>query len=347
MLPAIILCPTVRGRAESDAAAIYEKEDGETRVASRIWELLFGGPTAESDSAEIRLIPGGDVFGVRIHQGYVSLSDGIEEIGLCEGDVIEAVDGQAVTGVGELVGLVALGDEHTLSVRRGGKSFEVGISDGECKRELCSVVRDGVAGIGTVTFINPVDMSFGGLGHGISGDTGSIIPANDGRVTGVIIGGAIKGEKGKPGELSGILTDRAQGKIFANTPVGVFGKLENVKVDKSASLPVADRSEVKAGAATIISTVKNGRKAEYTVEIFDIQPNELGTKCFKVRVTDRTLLALTGGIVRGMSGSPIIQNGRLVGAVTHVMINDPTVGYGIFIENMLSAAKSEEMPKAA
>ena len=186
-------------------------------------------------------------------------------------------------------------------------------------------------------------MTFGGLGHGICDESGDVLPLESGKVTGVILGGTLKGENGRPGELSGILTDRKLGEIKTNTNTGVFGQLSDWKLDKSSAIPIAKRDEVKEGAATIISTVKNGKKMSYTVELFDIDPSETGTKCFKIRVTDNVLLSMTGGIVRGMSGSPIIQNGKLVGAVTHVLINDPTTGYGIFIENMLNAA---EMPMA-
>lgn len=345
LLPIIILFGGVRTHAEYRGGD--RGEDG-VKVSSRFIELILGKDGEESE--EIRLTPGGDVFGARIYQGYVSVKEECAELSLASGDIVKAIDGKEVLTLPEALGAFSLeSDLHKVELLRGNKAITVEVGGQESLKKLRGVLCDGVAGIGTVTYIDPSDMSFGGLGHGICDDTGAVIPTKDGRVTGVIIGGAIKGERGQPGELSGILTDRGEGEIYSNTPCGVFGRLTKTKLDKSSSLPIAKRDEVKAGEATIISTVKNGRKAEYKVELFDIKVGETGTKCFKIRVTDKTLLALTGGIVRGMSGSPIIQDGKLVGAVTHVMVANPTEGYGIFIENMLSASESgaQSAPKAA
>lgn len=324
--------------------------DEGVNVSSRLWELLFGRKMESTDIPE-RLVVGGDVFGARIYQGYIEASCDVEELNVKKGDIITAVDGEKIACVRDLAGVLQIGDKrHTLSMLRGGAVIECKTECAEDCRKILSAVRDGAAGIGTVTYINPTDMTFGGLGHGICNEAGEVLPLSVGRVTGVIIGGAIKGEKGHPGELSGILTDRGLGEITKNTNTGVFGKLSEWRLDKSAAIPIARRDEVKPGAATIISTVKNGKKMSYSVELYDINVNETGTKCFKVRVTDKALISMTGGIVRGMSGSPIIQDGKLVGAVTHVMIADPTEGYGIFIENMLAAeraAKDAEGQRAA
>jgi stage IV sporulation protein B len=164
-----------------------------------------------------------------------------------------------------------------------------------------------------------------------------------GDITGVILGGVHRGECGKPGELTGILTDEDLGDLTKNCECGVFGILDREDIKSTNILPVGAKGDVHEGEATIISTIKNGKTARYNVEIYDIDLNSQGSKSFRIRVTDETLKAMTGGIVRGMSGSPIIQNGKLVGAVTHVLIGDPTEGYGIFIENMLNAA---QMPMA-
>ena len=129
------------------------------------------------------------------------------------------------------------------------------------------------------------------------------------------------------------------GSIEKNSSCGVFGILSEVKENKYTPIPVGTSGELALGEATVISTVKNGCRAEYKIEITEIDKSATGSKSFKIKVTDPTLITLTGGIVRGMSGSPIIQNGKLVGAVTHVMVNDPTEGYGIFIENMLNSIK--------
>ncbi len=352
LLPILMLGAVGKNNAASLPTGIVTgiEEGEEIRVSSRIWELLFGSdavPTASTDAdSEVRLVVGGDVFGARIYQGYVSVACDLPEVGLRAGDIIKAVDGVEVPALRDVRGVIELGsDGRVLTVRRGDESVRVELSNEEA-RGLISSLRDGSAGIGTVTYIDPEDMSFGGLGHGICDDAGNAIEAREGVVTGVIIGGVKRGEHGRPGELSGLLTDRVSGRITANTVCGVFGVMDK-GVDKSAAIPIAHRGEVHTGAATIICTVKNGKRAEYAVELYDLHPRETGTKCFKIRVTDKALLALTGGIVRGMSGSPIIQDGKLVGAVTHVMVADPTEGYGIFIENMLAAAAGDAKPKAA
>ena len=201
---------------------------------------------------------------------------------------------------------------------------------------------------GTVTFVDPESGLFGGLGHGIcDSDTGEVVEMQKGVATGAILGGVHKGECGKPGELTGILTDEVKGTLNVNSDCGVFGILDSDDIPSRTAIPIATHTEVVAGEAKIISTVKNGKTAEYKIEIFDIDRNSTGSKSFRVRVTDDALKAMTGGIVRGMSGSPIIQNGKLVGAVTHVMVANPTEGYGIFIENMLNAAQDQVEPKAA
>lgn len=343
MLPVIILFGT--GRVQAAGAVPTTTVDENTTVSSRLWELLFG-KTSEAKADEVRLVIGGDVFGARIYQGYISVEE--DRDGVKCGDIIRKVDGEEVTTLRELAFMLEKAEGvHTLTLERGGKELEYRTAGREECHGIITASRDGAAGIGTVTYIDPVDMSFGGLGHGICDETGKPLSLATGRVTGVIIGGTKRGEKGHPGELSGILTDRTNGEIVSNTECGVFGRLTEWKIDKSSAVPIATRDEVKEGEATIVSTVKNGKKMTYAVEIYDINTGETGTKCFKIRVTDPALLALTGGIVRGMSGSPIIQNGKLVGAVTHVMINNPTEGYGIFIENMLSAEANTATPKAA
>ena len=346
LLPLILSASSVRVFAQ-DAESIPSTvvEDG-VGISSRIWELLFGKrANAASESGE--LIVGGDVFGARIYRGYVSVSKDVEGTTLLSGDVIKSIDGKQIKRVSEISAILGTGGEHTVTVTRSGRDIECRIDSEEQARRVISACCDGAAGIGTVTYIDPADMTFGGLGHGICDESGALFPLESGRVTGVILGGAEKGEKGDPGELVGVLTDRGYGEIYANTPTGVFGQLSDWSKDGALSLPIAKREDVKQGTATIISTVKNGKKMSYTVELYDINTSETGTKCFKVRVTDKALLSLTGGIVRGMSGSPIIQDGKLVGAVTHVMIADPTEGYGIFIENMLAAGETVKEKNAA
>lgn len=321
-------------------------------IKSRLWELL--GEKSDEASAIERtyLIPGGVVFGTRLREAHMTVTDPAECRGLMAGDKIIMVDGQRVSRAKDIS--EALKDCHGETVdilcERGGKRITISVLPKEVSGEykLGAVLREGAAGIGTVTYIDPETGEFGGLGHGICDATSTTpIEMTGGIVTDVILGAVEKGEVGKPGELCGILTDRTRGVIYSNTDVGVFGKFTELPRKLDTPLPIAYKGEVKRGEATIISTLKNGKRMEYKIEIYDIDTASATSKSFKIRVTDPTLLAISGGIVRGMSGSPIIQDGKLVGAVTHVLINDPTSGYGIFIENMLSEAKQNALPKAA
>ncbi len=322
-------------------------------VGSRILELLFGkDDNKKSEDKAISLVPGGGVFGVKIKQKYVTITESSGVPALKGGDIILSVNGQSVTSAAEVKQMVQKSDGKSLTIRALHQGQEIGVEilpsfkDGEYKIGLS--LRDGAAGLGTITFIDPQSGVFGGLGHGIcDSESGEIISMDTGEVCGVILGGIHKGECGKPGELCGVLTGDDIGDLTINSECGVFGVLTNTKSLGTESIPIGTRDEISEGSATIISTLKNGKTAEYKIEIYDIDKNSDGSKSFRIRVTDETLKAITGGIIRGMSGSPIIQNGKLVGAVTHVMVADPTEGYGIFIENMLNAAGTQIQQKAA
>ena len=325
-------------------------EAADVKISSRLVELLFG---KNEENETLYLIPGGGIFGAKIKQSYVTVQNPGDIKELKSGDKILSINGKSVYSVNDIKSAVkSLGKEDvTLVCERGGKEIKVTFkpkeTDGEYRLGL--VLKDGAAGIGTITYIDPKTGAFGGLGHGICDtDTGDVIDFTEGQVTGVILSGVKKGEGGKPGELSGLLTDKVSGALYANTECGVFGKLDKIPENIGATpMEVAHRSDVHEGEATILSTVKSGSVKEYKIQISDINKNSTGTKSFKIKVTDPTLIAITGGVVRGMSGSPIIQDGKLVGAVTHVMVANPTEGYGIFIENMLSAANGQAQQKAA
>ena len=336
-------------------AAIPDCESGEdVSLGSRFGELLSGADVEASyDGSRKALIVGGTVFGTRIKEARISVGSADEGCPLREGDKIISINGKDIRAVSDIKNILKGSDGSPLIVtcKRGGRNLTLKCTPklvGEEYR-LGVTLREGAAGIGTVTYIDPTTGEFGGLGHGICDpDDGKIIEMTGGTVTDVILGGVVKGESGKPGELSGILTDRPMGEIYANTDCGVFGKLTSLPRGTDTRLiPIAYRTEVKPGDATILSTLKNGKTMEYKVELCDVKADSTGTKCFRIKVTDPALLSISGGIVRGMSGSPIIQDGKLVGAVTHVMVADPTEGYGIFIENMLNAAQSQIQPKAA
>ena len=322
---------------------------GELTVSSRFWELLKG----EDKSEKTLLIPGGMVFGARVKQAAVTVADAGEIHSIKCGDRLLSLGGREIKEIDDVHTVLkeCEGRELVAVLSRQNTRFDVKLTPKLIGNEykLGIQLRDSAAGIGTITYIDPETGMFGGLGHGIcDSESGEVIEIKAGTVTGVILGGVVRGEAGKPGELSGILTDKSLGEVYCNTPSGVFGKLNSIPQGVASAVKIAHRGEIHTGKAEIYSTVKNGKCAKYNIEITEVDASSHGTKCFKIRVTDPTLIALTGGIVRGMSGSPIIQDGKLIGAVTHVMVANSKEGYGIFIENMLNASEiaRNELPAA-
>lgn len=268
---------------------------------------------------------------------------------LQSGDYIEAINGEPLKDKESLIEAVnKIGNgEAVLNVRRAGEEIElkmnpVATADGDYK--LGAWVRDDTQGIGTMTYVD-MNNGFGALGHGISDtDTGQVVQIMDGSLYETEIMGIEKGEVGKPGVMSGVIyygNQAALGNIVSNTEEGIFGSVnERFKSRLSGKpIPIGYRQDVEKGKAYIRSQV-SGELKDYEIEIqkIDYSPAHKN-KGMVIKVTDPELLALTGGIVQGMSGSPIMQNGKLIGAVTHVFIQDSTRGYGIFIENMLEAAE--------
>ena len=338
-------CLTVDGKADA----------GGVKISSRLLELLFD---SEKDDTGLRvsrlmLCPGGSVFGVVIDEVGATVCKTDGKAKLAAGDRIVKVNGVAVSDGSDVENAVKAsgGNPILFEVVRGGESVRLRITpslvDGEYR--LGVTLRSQTAGIGTVTFIDPMTLSFGGLGHAVNDSEGNLVTLERGVCSGVVLGGCKRGERSQAGELTGVLTKNRLGSIVSNTPCGVFGKFDAMPTEAEKAIPVASRSEVRIGEAEIISTVRGEKRQHYKIEITEIDLASDGSKSFKIKVTDPALIALTGGIVRGMSGSPIIQNGKLVGAVTHVMVADPTEGYGIFIENMLNASQEarNELPSAA
>lgn len=204
-------------------------------------------------------------------------------------------------------------------------------------------VRDSTAGIGTVTFTDSESGAFAALGHPITDvDTGILMPVDKGSITNAEIVDAKKGTKGEPGELYGVFSGGQGdcGVITKNTERGIYGKLmPDADFPTKGPVPAASKTQVKTGKAQIYANVTGNAVESYDIEIQKIMRYAADEKNMVVKITDKRLLDITGGIVQGMSGSPIIQNGKIVGAVTHVFVNDPTRGYGIFIENMLAEAE--------
>jgi len=302
------------------------------------------------------LLPGGMAFGVKLSCDgliVVGFTEVVTENGSCMpaydaglriNDRIVSVNGNAVKTSEEFVKMI---EQYNSSVEIGyereGKACQTRFKPAYCPEEgkykTGMWIRDTTAGIGTITYLEPETGVFAGLGHGICDpNTGDLLPMRNGTVSEVSISGVTKGTAGSPGELKGYFTEKNTGVLLKNTQKGVYGVLHEIPYDKvpETAVQVAEKEEVQTGEAYIWCTLTDNKTEKYTVCISDISPDTDGT--FSVTVTDPRLIEKTGGIVQGMSGSPIIQDGKLIGAVTHVLINDPSKGYGIFIENMLEAA---------
>lgn len=301
------------------------------------------------------LIPGGNPFGIKLRTDGVMVisvnkNSPAEKAGIRSGDIISSVNSVPVQTNSEIAAAVQLDPEECVIVVSRG-SGELCITakpqpDGSELR-LGAWVRDSAAGIGTMTFYDIETGMFGGLGHPVSDvTTGGLMPLSSGEITEADIYSVIKGKNGEAGELCGDLNSGAVGKLTANTQVGVFGTMTSEPAGKA--LPMAFRQEVKCGPATILATIDGCEPQEYSIEIEKINICALnGSKSMVVRITDERLLDAAGGIVKGMSGSPIIQNGMLAGAVTHVFINDPTRGYAVFAESMVEQIDKEAASAAS
>ena len=269
--------------------------------------------------------------------------------GLREGDVITQINSTEVDTIEEVTALLqeAGGQPVTILALRQDRQLHLTATPAFCPADGCyklgAWIRDSMAGIGTVTFYDPATGAFGALGHGINDvDTALLMPLESGTILPASVAGVKKGEVGAPGQLRGSFDLGATlGVLTANTAHGIFGALDGASFGGTA-VETAAREEVKAGNAVIRSNISGDSVEEYSIQILKVYPGGSAAdgRDFLIRVTDPRLLETTGGIVQGMSGSPILQNGKLVGAVTHVMVDDPTEGYGIFIGRMLEAAES-------
>ena len=303
-----------------------------------------------------KLVPCGNVFGVKfftkgvmvVRLTEIETKNGFESparnAGLAEGDIIKSINGISVNTVEEMAHAVenSLGGEMAVTYIRGKEEKDcimksvLSLSDKKYKTGIW--VRDSTAGIGTMTYYNPYDKSCAGLGHGICDvDTGLLMPLLSGSVVDVDVTDIIKGRRGSPGELKGDFDALKIGEIKENTSHGVYGVMDNAPENAfGKEMEIALCDEIVTGRATILCELGKDGVEEYEIEITKIKKDDEEGKNFLITVTDEKLIEKTGGIVQGMSGSPVLQNGKIIGAVTHVLVSDPKKGYGIFIENMLT-----------
>ena len=339
--------------SQDERVTISAEAGGQTSVTFSLLGLIPVHETRVNVVEERTLIPGGQAVGVALKtRGVLVVSDAAKGRALRAGDVILSADGKNVEStkaLSEQVG-TAQTDTVRLEVLRGGQTITVDAqaepdpSDG--RRKLGVWVRDSTAGVGTLTYIDPANQAYGALGHAIvDADTGRLLAAREGAILHASIVGVTKGQSGKAGELKGNFLKAGEqiGSLMENCEYGIYGVLDDMPENLlyPQGLRAGARSAVHTGTASIIATVDADGPQEYGVEIVrcfaQSEPSQKGI----LRVTDERLLEKTGGIVQGMSGSPILQDGRIIGAVTHVYLSDATQGYGMYIEWMLE--KSDAM----
>ena len=308
-------------------------------------------PVFTVSAAEDRrtVIMGGTPFGLTMYTGGVIVVNVDETYdspaltaGIRSNDVITKVNGENVTSNEQLREMIesSLGADIELSVIRDKSPISLSITptqddDGDYTAGMW--VRDSTAGLGTVTYYDPGTHSFGALGHGICDrDTGMLLPLGEGKIMKAEISSISKAQRGVAGGINGYMTDEVIGSMTVNNGYGVYGRYE--ASPQGEEIECALEGDIRTGEATIYTTVDNGGVQGYTVNIESLKLSDNSGQNMILRVTDDELLEKTGGIVQGMSGSPIVQDGRLIGAVTHVFINSPEKGYGISIGNMLSCS---------
>ncbi len=335
-------------------------EEGETDVTLSFMGIIPLKTVAVKAMPYQKLIPCGEVVGIKVdttgvmvlgvgefeaEKQMVSPCKGIIEVG----DMIVACNGRAIENKESLRDSIesCKSGELLLELSHKGEKREVKVkpiySKLENEYKLGLWIKDSTQGIGTITYINPENGHFGALGHGITDNhTHMLTPVRTGEIMEVAITGIKKGQKGTPGEVSGVIDydeESQLGHISINSAIGIYGEVNKdyLNLKKNDALPIAFQDEVHEGKASIMLDLSKQGVKEYEVEIQKVSKysNE-PSKGMVIRIVDPELLALTNGIIQGMSGSPILQDGKIIGAVTHVFVHDPTRGYGIFIENMIN-----------
>ena len=325
---------------------------------------IFSQSVPAFATSEKMLIPMGCTVGIQM------FTDGVMVVGLSATQNGQAPSPAAIAGIipGDLITALGTtkigsaddfkaemskltGEPISITIKRKGETFQLTVEPNMKSgvAELGIWLRDNVSGIGTMTFYDPQTKMYGGLGHGINDfESGVIMPLGKGDIFRSTVVEIKKGCSGVPGELCGDFSGKnACGSIIKNTRFGIFGVLYSDQPDAGKPLPVASSDEIELGKATVIANIQGMENAEFEIEITRVYRGNADGRSLMISVKDKRLLEKTGGIVQGMSGSPIIQNGKLIGAVTHVMVNDPTKGFGISIEKMLEEAGNMELGKAA
>ena len=341
-----------------------EGEDKQVVPATvKLWGLIPVKSVSLEIWQEQDLLVGGHTIGIDLYTdgilvlgtGKVETADGEKSSPsrgiLRAGDRIDKVNGQPVSRVEQVDAIISKAGQKPvrLTIRRGDETLEVSITPILDKDDVPRIgiwIRDRAQGLGTLTFVNPEDQIFGAVGHGIADvDTGAVLPIHTGVITQAKIRHIVKGEEGLPGEVEGSLTGLVWGQVKLNSEYGVYGKfsgdmnLTGGNAALSGAYPIVLKDQVRNGDAQIISDILGGSAMLYDVKIEKASGLPTFNTGMVVTITDERLLQQTGGIIQGMSGCPIIQNGKLIGAVTHVFVKDPTKGYGIYIEDMLEEAE--------
>ncbi len=307
--------------------------------------LTFGLTTVNAQNND-KVILGGTPFGLKIFTNgviVIEVSDNTspaKNSGIKVNDLIIKANDKEISSNEELKNIIEScnGLPIVLTIKRGDDFLIKNIIPEKDENNNYVVgmwIRDSTAGIGTVTYFDPNDKTFGALGHGICDkDTNMLMPLRDGEILSATISNCTKGDNGAIGGLNGYFNNEKIGDITVNNGYGIYGSYDYTESNRY--IEIAEDDEIKTGKASIYSTVEGRTPQEYEVEIIKVNLNKNNGQNMIIKVTDESLLKKTGGIVQGMSGSPIIQNGKLIGAVTHVFINSPQKGYGISISNMMS-----------
>ena len=351
---------TPKGFAYTLEASNTVETYGDYEATVKLFGLIPVKEVTVNVEPQITLSPGGKTVGIKMFtKGLICVGtqqlvaqDGTKTdtgraLDIKSGDIITAANGAELHTVEQLVDVVdkSNGAPVRLTVLRNNReetkiATPVRTDDGY---KLGIWVRDSTAGIGTITFLDKDSGTYAALGHPITDvDTGELMPVDKGSITLAEIVGVKKGSRGNPGELYGLFEGSGNdcGIISKNTNQGIYGRiLPGHELGLGEEIPIAAKAEVKTGKAQILANVSGEKIESFEIEIQKIMRYAPDDKNLIVKITDERLLNITGGIVQGMSGSPIIQDGKLVGAITHVFVNDPTRGYGIFIENMLAEAE--------